>query len=156
LLGQFFGKYLDSVAGYNSKVDGIWSSNIVKDCNQCGKCCKLYGGGGLSVSVSEIEWWEIHRPDIFSYVGAGKIWISPVTGKQMVRCPWLRKLPNQNKYICRIYFDRPDECKHYPVTVDEMVRDDCEMLEARDLANPKQAQRTLDNLMADSRPPVSR
>jgi len=42
------------------------------------------------------------------------------------------------------------------VTVDEMVRDDCEMLEARDLANPKQAQRTLDNLMADSRPPVSR
>ena len=30
------------------------------------------------------------------------------------------------------------------------------MLEARDIANPKQAQMTLDNLMADSRPPMSR
>jgi len=27
------------------------------------------------------------------------------------------------------------------------------MLEARDLTNPKQAQKTLDRLMADSRPP---
>ena len=30
------------------------------------------------------------------------------------------------------------------------------MLEARDLDNPKQAQRTLDELMADSRPPVTK
>ena len=29
------------------------------------------------------------------------------------------------------------------------------MLEAKDLAKPKQAQRTLDYLMADSRPPMS-
>ena len=127
----------------------------MKNCNQCGKCCTLYSDGGLSASESEIEWWETYRPEIFSYVSNGKIWISPVTGKQMVRCPWLRKLPNQNKYICRIYYDRPDDCKHYPVNIDEMVRDDCEMLEARDLRNLKQAQRTLDDLMADSRPPVS-
>ena len=45
-------------------------------------------------------------------------------------------------------------CKHYPVNIDEMVRDDREMLEARDLANPKQAQRTLELLMAESRPPL--
>jgi Fe-S-cluster containining protein len=128
----------------------------VKDCNQCGKCCTRYGGGDLSASVSEIDWWENNRPDIFSHVGDGNIWISPVTGKQMVRCPWLRKLPNQNKYICRIYYDRPDECKHYPVNIDQMISDGCEMLEARDLARPRQAQRTLDNLMADSRPPVTR
>jgi Fe-S-cluster containining protein len=128
----------------------------VKDCNQCGKCCKLYGDGGLSASMSEIERWESYRPDIIDYVSGGKIWISPVTGKQMVRCPWLRKLPKQNKYICRIYYDRPDDCKYYPVKIDQMVRDECEMLQPRDLANPKQAQRTLDNLMADSRPPVSR
>jgi Fe-S-cluster containining protein len=128
----------------------------VNDCNQCGKCCTRYGGGGLSVSVSEIEWWETYRPAIFSHVSDGEIWVSPVTGKQMVRCPWLRKLPNQDKYICRIYYDRPDECRHYPVTIDEMIRDGCEMLEDRDLANPKKAQRTLDDLMADSRPPVIR
>jgi Fe-S-cluster containining protein len=74
----------------------------------------------------------------------------------MVRCPWLQKLPNQEKYICRIYYDRPDDCKYYPVTINQMVMDECEMLEARDIANPKQAQMTLDNLMADSRPPMSR
>lgn len=127
----------------------------MKDCNQCGKCCTRYGGGDLSASAGEIDWWENHRPDIFSYVGDGIIWTSPVTGKQMLRCPWLRKLPKQNKYICRIYYDRPDECRHYPVNIDQMIRDECEMLEARDLDDPKRAQRTLDELMADSRPPVS-
>jgi len=125
----------------------------VKDCNQCGKCCTRYGGGGLSATASEIEWWEIYRPEIFSYVSDGEIWVSPVTGKQMDRCPWLRKLPNQNKYICRIYNDRPDDCKHYPINITQMVRDECEMLERRDLARPKQAQKALDFLMADSRPP---
>ncbi len=128
----------------------------MKECNQCGKCCTLYGNGGLSASDVEIDWWETYRPDISDYVNGGKIWISPVTGKQMVRCPWLRKLPNQNKFICRIYYDRPDDCRHYPVTIEQMINDDCEMLEARDLVDSKRAQRTLDNLMADSRPPVSK
>jgi Fe-S-cluster containining protein len=127
----------------------------LKDCNQCGKCCIRYGGG-LSASASEIDWWEIHRPDIFNYVSGGEIWNSPVTGERLTRCPWLQKLPNQNKYICGIYYDRPDDCKYYPVRIDEMVRDECEMLEARDLANPKKAQETLDFLMADSRPPVDK
>jgi hypothetical protein len=48
----------------------------------------------------------------------------------------------------------PDECKHYPVTIDQMVKDECEMLEVQDLAKPKQAQKVLDRLMADSRPSV--
>ena len=126
----------------------------MKDCNQCGKCCTHYGGGGLSASDSEIDWWETYRPGIARYVSDGKIWISPITGRQMARCPWLRKLPKQNKYICRIYHDRPNDCRYYPVRIAEMLRDDCEMLEARDLVNPKQAQRTLDILMSDSRPPV--
>lgn len=34
-----------------------------------------------------------------------------------------------------------------------MVRDECEMLEPRDLVNPKQAQKKLDFIMSDSRPP---
>ena len=125
----------------------------MKDCNQCGKCCTLYGDG-LTVADSEIDWWETHAPEIAAYAQGGKIWISPVTGKQMLRCPWLRKLPGRNKYVCRIYYNRPDECKHYPVTIDQMLRDECEMLEPRDLADPKKAQKTLDILMADSRPPV--
>ena len=128
----------------------------MKDCNQCGKCCIRYGGGGLTATAGEIDGWEKHRPDISSHVRDGEIWMDPVTGKQMMHCPWLEKLPDQQKYTCSIYFDRPDECKHYPVSIEEMIRDGCEMLDDRDLRNPKQAQRTLDKLMSDSRPPLSR
>jgi Fe-S-cluster containining protein len=126
----------------------------VKDCNQCGKCCTNYGGSGLSASVGEIDWWETYRPEISRYVSGGKIWISPVTGKQMEKCPWLQKLPNQKKYSCHIYHDRPDDCRYYPVDIGQMIRDDCEMLESQDLTDQKKAQSTLDKLMADSRPPL--
>ncbi len=122
-------------------------------CNQCGKCCIRYSNGGLSASQSEIEYWEINRPDIFRYVSDGKIWMHSDTGKQIELCPWLRKLPDQEKYICDIYYDRPEDCKLYPATIEEMVKDGCEMLEKQDLANPKQAQQTLDIIMADDRPP---
>ena len=80
--------------------------------------------------------------------------MDPKTGNQIERCPWLRQLPNQEKYVCDIYYDRPDDCKHYPVTIEQMIKDECEMLEAQDLANPKQAQSVLDKLMADYRPSV--
>ena len=126
----------------------------MKDCNQCGKCCTKYSDGGLSASASEIELWDVFRPEIYRYVKDGKIWMDPVTGQQIPRCPWLEKLPGQEKYTCSIYYDRPDDCKHYPVTIEQMVNDECEMLEVKDLANPRQAQKTLDKLMADSRPPV--
>jgi Fe-S-cluster containining protein len=110
----------------------------------------------LSASASDLERWETDRPDIAAYSRGGKIWIDPATGAQLLRCPWLQKLPDQEKYICRIYQDRPEDCRYYPVDIEQMLRDECEMLQPRDLANPKQAQKTLDLLMADSRPPVSK
>ena len=42
------------------------------------------------------------------------IWINPVTGEDVARCPWLRKLPNQAKYICRIHDVKPEHCRAYP------------------------------------------
>ncbi len=125
----------------------------MKDCNQCGKCCVKYSNGGLSVAQSEIELWELFKPDIYQYVSNGKIWVDPKTSEQIERCPWLRKEPNQEKYTCDIYYDRPDDCKFYPVTIEQMLKDDCEMLEKQDLDKPKQAQVALDKLMSDSRPP---
>ena len=127
----------------------------MKECNQCGKCCANYSDGGLSASASEIEYWEIFRPAIFKYVKAGKIWTCPSSGKQLKRCPWLREVPAQDKFACDIYHDRPNDCKHYPVTIDQMIQDECEMLEIKDLAKPKLAQKTLDEIMSDSRPSVS-
>ncbi|MGB5165216.1 MAG: YkgJ family cysteine cluster protein [Woeseiaceae bacterium] len=126
----------------------------MKDCNQCGKCCLLYANGGLSASAAEIEYWESHRPDIAAYVSGGEIWLDPDTGEPLLSCPWLEKAPGQEKYTCQIYFDRPDDCRYYPVLVEEMIRDGCEMLQPRDLKNLRKAQRDLDKLMADSRPPM--
>jgi len=129
----------------------------MKNCTQCGKCCIKYSYGGLSASESEIELWDIFRPDIYQYVRNGEIWMDPVTGKQIERCPWLREASSKETdgviYTCDIYYDRPEDCKHYPVTIEQMINDDCEMLEPQDLAKPKQAQKTLDKLMFDSRPP---
>ena len=124
---------------------------IVKDCNQCGKCCIKYSNGSLSASASQIDYWSNYRPEIYKYVNNGRIWMHPDTGKQIELCPWLRKVPGQNKYSCDIYFDRPDDCKFYPSTIDEMVLDGCEMIEAKDLANPKQGQKDLERIMQDSR-----
>ena len=125
----------------------------MKACNQCGKCCINYSNGGLSASASEIEAWEDKRPDIMRYVSEGKIWMDPGTGEQLTRCPWLRKESNQEKYSCDIYEDRPGDCRYYPVTIEDMITDECEMLEAHDLAKPKLAQKRLNKLMADSRQP---
>ncbi|MEH6581261.1 MAG: YkgJ family cysteine cluster protein [Halioglobus sp.] len=132
----------------------------MKECNQCGKCCLHYSDGGLSATAEEIEGWELFNPEIADYVVDGKIWMDPVSGEQLTRCPWLEELPASPgsasvKYGCRIYHDRPGDCRYYPVSIADMVRDECEMIEVRDLDAPDQAQIALDKLMADSRPPLA-
>jgi len=124
----------------------------MKECNLCGKCCINYSNGGLSASATEIELWRLFRPDIHEYVNNGEIWMSPDTGEQLVLCPWLIKNDTDGTYTCHIYNDRPDDCKYYPVTVEQMIKDDCEMLLPSDLDNPGKAQVQLDKLMSDSRP----
>lgn len=127
----------------------------MKDCNQCGRCCSRYGGGDLSASAADIERWAEHRPDIHRYVDNGQIWVDPETGKVLERCPWLTKIPNQEKYACSIYEQRPEDCRYYPVRIEDMYHDGCEMLEKKDLNDLRRAQRRLDELMADSRPPMA-
>ena len=132
----------------------------MRECNQCGKCCIQYSDGGLTATAEEIEGWEIFNPAIAEYVANGKIWMDPASGEQLTRCPFLEALPanpgaGPTKYGCRIYHNRPQECRHYPVSIAEMVRDGCEMIELCDLDAPGQAQVALDYLMADSRPPLT-
>ena len=122
----------------------------MKNCNQCGKCCIKYSNGGLSASEDEIQHWDIFNPEVYDFVNNGKIWMNPLTGEQLEICPWLKK--EKNIYTCDIYFDRPNDCKYYPVTIEQMINDECEMIEERDLEKPEQAQKKLNKLMADSRP----
>jgi len=130
----------------------------MKDCNQCGKCCIKYGDGALSATKEEIDLWEIFNPEIFKFVKNNEIWFDPQSGSRLKRCPFLEIVPKidslaSNRYTCSIYLNRPEDCRHYPSLIPEMIRDECEMIEVIDVAKPKQAQIKLDLLMMDSRPP---
>jgi len=105
----------------------------------------------LSASVEEIEYWDVFRPDIADYVSNSKIWMNPSTGNLIERCPWLKKVPDANQYHCEIYQDRPEDCKTYPSTIAEMIRDECEMLQVNDIKNSKQAEKDLNLLKAELR-----
>lgn len=126
----------------------------MKDCNQCGKCCIKYGDGALSATAAEIDMWQLFEPHIYEYVKDSEIWFSPDTVLQLTRCPFLEIEPGQGKekYTCSIYQSRPEDCRHYPSNIAEMVRDECEMIEVKDLDDFKKAQSKLDDLMEDSRP----
>ena len=129
----------------------------MKECNQCGKCCIKYADGGLSATAAEIDWWENARPEIARFVHAGKLWCDPDTRRPLRQCPWLRQQPAATpaeapRYTCEIYFDRPEDCRQYPTSITDMVVDECEMIEVRDLADSKRAQTQLDRIMATSRP----
>jgi len=142
----------------------------MKDCNQCGKCCLKYGGGDLDATQEEIDLWELFNPEIFKFVSNNQIWFNPESGAKLETCPFLEVIPSKStpnkilpyeetpkniahspvKYSCSIYFDRPEDCRLYPSLVAEMIRDECEMIEAVDLLKPKQAQRSLALLMNNS------
>ncbi len=122
----------------------------MKKCTQCGKCCINYSEGGLTASDDELEFWRSYRPHIHQYVKNDALWFDPQTGQPLSVCPFLKK--SGQLYSCDIYEDRPEDCRFYPVTIDQMVRDECEMLEHSDLLNVKRAQIKLDILMEDSRP----
>ena len=89
-------------------------------CIQCGHCClNLSDAYQTSVPESDIKRWKREqRFDILEWVGPfegmDEIWISPKTGEYVIRCPWLRKLPNQEKYICRIHETKPEKCRDFP------------------------------------------
>jgi Fe-S-cluster containining protein len=130
----------------------------MKECNQCGKCCIKYGGGALSATTEEIDLWEIFNPEIFEFVKNNDIWFDPESGSKLTRCPFLEIAPKKhplapNLYTCSIYLNRPEDCRHYPSLITEMIRDECEMIEVIDLENQDKAQIKLDILMKDSRPP---
>jgi uncharacterized protein len=128
----------------------------MKECNQCGKCCIKYGGGDLSATKEEIGLWELFNPKIYEYVKNNEIWFDPKTGLRLQVCPFLEIAPKKeplakNMYTCSIYLDRPEDCRHYPSLISEMIRDECEMIESIDITNQTRAQHKLDLIMIDSR-----
>jgi len=114
----------------------------MKACNSCGKCCINYSNGDLHATADDISYWELYRPEIAAYVTDGKIWMDPHNGVQLELCPWLKK--EKHQYTCSIYHDRPEDCRIYPTSIAEMIKDECEMLESKDLINPQKSQLDLE------------
>jgi Fe-S-cluster containining protein len=89
-------------------------------CVQCGHCClNLSDAYQTSVPDSDIIRWELeNRYDILewvdSFAGLNDIWVNPKTGESVSRCPWLRKLPKKDKYICKIHETKPKHCLNFP------------------------------------------
>jgi Fe-S-cluster containining protein len=122
----------------------------MKACNACGKCCVKYSNGQLSASEQDIQLWDSFRPDIAEFVNDdGLIWFDPSSQELIELCPWLKKEPDSARYLCDIYLDRPEDCRAYPATISDMIKDDCEMLEDKDLRDLKLAQQTLNDIMAN-------
>lgn len=100
-------------------------------CKQCGHCCLNLGAYQACASVEDIARWEENgRDDILEWVnevgpGIYDIWISPRTGDDVNRCPWLRKLPRENKYICRIQAMKPEICRVFPVSREHAEEKGC-------------------------------
>ena len=110
-------------------------------CQQCGNCClNLRDAFGTCAYEEDIQLWDREgRNDILDWVdpihvGDGEyvydIWISPTTGDDVPRCPWLRKLPNSNKYICRIHDVKPIHCKEYPKSRKHAMETGCKGFES--------------------------
>ncbi|OGW29255.1 MAG: hypothetical protein A2X59_07670 [Nitrospirae bacterium GWC2_42_7] len=105
-------------------------------CKQCGNCClNLSDAYSTCVDEKDIEMWEqAGRSDILACVasipiGEGSfvydIWFNSTTGAEAQRCPWLRKLPKMNKYVCRIHDVKPRHCREYPKSLKHARKTGC-------------------------------
>ena len=94
-------------------------------CKQCGNCClNLRDAFSTCATDQDIQMWEREgRYDILEWVDPiylddkdciYDIWINPITGDAVKRCPWLKQLPDREKYICRIHDVKPKHCRDYP------------------------------------------
>lgn len=105
-------------------------------CKQCGNCCiRLPDAYCHTVNNKQIEKWKKEgREDILEWVVKTgvkiyDVWVSPTTGEDVNRCPWLRKLPGKEKYICRIQKTKPVICKDYPWSKEIAIKDGCKGFE---------------------------
>lgn len=85
------------------------------DCKRCGKCCS-----NLTIDISAgdvLRWHNEGRDDILDcLVGIFQgvdAWFHPVTGEELEKCPFLRKVPGKPIYKCRIQDTKPFVCRSY-------------------------------------------
>ena len=98
-------------------------------CQRCGRCCKVFQQT-LTFEEEDLERWRCAggsrtvpsnlgpRP-ILDFVcfygdGWGDLWFHPETREDLLRCPFLRRIPKTNRYRCMVYPIRPEICRPFP------------------------------------------
>ena len=104
-------------------------------CRLCGDCCRLLDAFDTCATEEDIRLWKNKgRRDILEWVNpihcggdeyVFDIWISPKTGDYVTRCPWLRKVPNRDNYICRIHDVKPEHCREFPKSREHAEKEGC-------------------------------
>ena len=105
-------------------------------CKQCGNCClNLRDAFETCATNEDVQRWKDEKKyEILEWVDSiplgddqfvYDIWISPVTGEDVQRCPWLRKLPKKDEYICRIHDSKPEHCRRYPRSKKHAGKTEC-------------------------------
>ena len=103
-------------------------------CRQCGKCCQRLDYHS-EVTADDVAYWEqAGRSDVLEWVGAYeqdgqettyRIWMKPGTRTVAETCPFLQKISDENKWICRIHDVKPHICREYPVSRKHAVKTGC-------------------------------
>ena len=114
----------------------------IKDfqCVRCGHCCRFADAYATTVDEDDILMWErAGRWDIIDWVETieeedgtytNEIRFHPRTREEVRRCPWLRKRPRREAYICRIHDLKPRHCRDYPLSEDHARSTGCRGLPA--------------------------
>jgi Fe-S-cluster containining protein len=104
---------------------GVWIDTDMGGfvCVQCGHCCRTLNYHDGCTLADYKHWQDLGRTDILDWVGivrhagrvtACRIWMMPGTNQYAPTCPWLKKLPDRDRYACTIYSIRPTICRQYP------------------------------------------
>ena len=110
-------------------------------CKQCGACCKTPSNAfSICANEEDVQLWEKEkREDILDWVESIKvrggeyvhtIWVDPAKKLDVTRCPWLKKLPFQNKYMCQIHDAKPARCMQFPKSKKDTEEIDCKGFES--------------------------
>ena len=104
-------------------------------CRRCGQCClNLTDAFTACATEADVRRWEAAgRDDILAWVDpipigdqyVYDIWVSPKTGEDVDRCPWLRKVRGADRYMCRIHDLKPEHCRQYPKSKEHAAETGC-------------------------------
>ena len=103
-------------------------------CTNCGRCCtnSNYMGSLMADGEDILRWQREGRDDILRFAAIlgdrddpyADLWIDE-NGNERERCPFVRKLKGQSRYLCTIYDTRPQVCRNYvpwkPTSICEIV-----------------------------------